>query len=202
MTKIIRIDGADVLLGTDNGEIRKVKIYDVDFSPKVGDEVEVYENDGTIIVKKKQIPKENNYNEQVNNYTVQNQKTGGVSVLLYISMIASIVACFLPLISISLFGMSYSINYVYNEGKVADGIFIIGIQILSIILLSRQKRTVVCILELIATGLFGFTVYNMFSKVSSSVNISIYSFLGVGFYILAISLVVSVILAFIHASKK
>ena len=202
MTKIIKLDGEDVILGTDDGKIRKVRIYDVHFAPAEGDEVEVYESDGSIIVTKKVMPKENNYNDQTNNNIVQNSRTDIVRVFLYIAMIVSILACFLPLVSISFLGMSYSINYVYNEGKVADGIFVIGIQLLSIILLSCKKRTAVCILELISICVFGLTVYNMFANVSSSANISIYSFLGAGFYILAISLIASAILASIHAIKK
>ena len=202
MTKIIKLDGEDVLLGTDDGKIRKVRIYDVHFAPAEGDEVEVYESDGSIIVTKKEIPKENNYNNQPNNYIVQNQGTDIVRVFLYITMIASILSCFLPIISVSFLGTSYSVNYVYNEGKVADGVFVIGIQLLAIIFLSCKKRTAVCILELITICVFGFTVYNMFANVSTSTNISIYSFLGAGFYILAISLIVSAILASIHAIKK
>jgi hypothetical protein len=111
-------------------------------------------------------------------------------------------ACFLPIISISILGYSISYNYVYNEGRAADGIFVIGIQFLSIILLSRKKKKAVLIFELLAIGVFGYTVYNMFSNASNSMNISIYNLLGVGFYILAISLIASVILAYINASKK
>ena len=200
MTKIIKLDGEDVLLGTDDGKIQKVKIYDIHFAPAEGDEVEVYESDGSIIVTKKETPKENN--NQVNNYIVQNQGTDIVRVFLYIAMIASIIACFLPLFSISVLGYSYSINYVYNDGKIADGIFIIGIQLLTIILLSCKKRTAVCILELLTIPIIVYTVYNASINISSNGYVSLYSLFGVGFYILAISLLTSVILASIHAIKK
>jgi hypothetical protein len=202
MTKIIKLDGEDVLLGTDDGKIRKVRIYDVHFAPAEGDEVEVYENDGSIIVTKKETPKENNYNNHADNYVVQNHGTDIVRVFLYIAMIVSIIACFLPLFSISVLGYSYSINYVYNEGKIADGIFIIGIQLLAIILLSFKKRTAVCILELLTIPIIVYTVYNASINISSNGYVSLYSLFGIGFYILAISLITSVILASIHAIKK
>lgn len=202
MAKIIKLNGEEVSIGTDDGKIRKVRIYDVHFAPAEGDEVEIFESDGEIVVTKKETPKENGNIQQVNNYVTQNKGTDIVRVFLFIAIIVSMLACFLPLLSISFLGMSYSVNYVYNEGKVADGIFVIGIQLLSIILLSCKKRTAVCILELIAICVFGLTVYNMFANVSTSINISIYSFLGAGFYILAISLIVSAILASIHALKK
>lgn len=202
MTKIIKLDGEDVLLGTDDGKIRKVRIYDVHFAPAEGDEVEIYESDGSIIVTKKEISKEDNYNNQVNNYIFQNQRTDIVRVFLYIAMIVSIIACFLPLFSISVLGYSYSINYVYNEGKIADGIFIIGIQLLAIILLSCKKRTAVCILELLTISIIVYTVYDASINISSNGYVSLYSLFGVGFYILAISLITSVILASIHAIKK
>lgn len=202
MTKIIKLDGEDVLLGTDDGKIRKVRIYDVHFAPAEGDEVEVYESDGSIIVTKKEISKENNYNNQADNYIVQNQGTDIVRVFLYIAMIVSIIACFLPLFSISVLGYSYSINYVYNEGKIADGIFIIGIQLLAIILLSCKKRTAVCILEILTIPIIVYTIYNASLSISPNGYVSLYSLFGVGFYILSISLITSVILASIHAIKK
>ena len=204
MTKIIKLNGEEVTLGTDDGKIRKVRIYDVHFAPAEGDEVEVYESDGEIIVTKKETNKKYNNNsiEQSNNNYVQSNNNNVLLIFLYISMIISIVACFLPILSVSFLGTSYSINYVYNNGEVADGIFIVGIQFLAIISLLIKKKTAVAALEIIAVFVFGYTVYNMFTKISSSLKISIYSFLGAGFYILAIALLSSAILATIHYYKK
>ena len=204
MTKIIKLDGEDVILGTDDGKIRKVRIYDIHFAPAVGDEVEIYEGDGEIIITKKEVPneKKNDYIDQTDYYHPQCGNTNVLLVFLYTTLITSIVACFLPVFSVSFLGLSYSVNYVYNDGNIADGIFIVGIQIIAIILLFCKKRTAVCILELLTIPVLVYTVYNLSINIPSSVNVSIYNLLGTGFYILAISLLASVILSSIYAIKN
>ncbi len=62
MAKIIRIDGEIVSIGTDDNRIKEVRLSDINFSPAIGDEVEVFENDGSVIVSKK-----NNKLEEKNN---------------------------------------------------------------------------------------------------------------------------------------
>jgi hypothetical protein len=53
MAKIIKLNGEEVSIGTDDGKIRKVSINDVHFAPVEGDEVEIFESDGEIVVTKK-----------------------------------------------------------------------------------------------------------------------------------------------------
>ena len=202
MTKIIKLDGENVVLGNDDGTIRNVRIYDVHFAPAVGDEVEVYEDNGSIFVTKKEIPNANNYANQANNYVYYNQKADTVRIFLFVTMIVSILACFLPILSVSVFGVSLSVNYVYNSGNVADGIFVVGLQIIAIILLSLKKRKAVCVFEIISAIVFGITAYNLFDRTSKVSSGSIFDFLGIGFYLLLISLIVSIVLSFINASKE
>ncbi len=200
MTKIIKLDGEEVLLGTDDGKIRKVRIYDLHFAPMVGDEVEIYESDGNVVVTKKEGPQVTTSPNPANtNY--QPTKSDNLRIFLYIAMLASIAACFLPIVSISILGYTVSINYIYNEGSVADGIFIIIFQIIAMICLAKNKKTTVCVLEILAAGIFGITAYNLFTRVSKSISISISNYLGIGFYVLLISLVLGIVLAFVNARK-
>lgn len=124
--------------------------------------------------------------------------------ILFITMIACIVGCFLPLISISIFGTTFSINYVYNEGRVADGIFIVGAQIVAIIFSACYKKIPVIIMQLISWGIWANLIYNLFNNFSEIASISsgmfktsdIFSFLGIGFYLVTVSLVLALIYSF------
>lgn len=83
MAKIIRIDGEIVSIGTDDGKIKEVKISDLSFGPSVGDEVEVFENDNSIIISKKKSTSEEkadsginiNVNSSPNVYTANNMRS-------------------------------------------------------------------------------------------------------------------------------
>ena len=55
MAKIIKIEESIVSLENDDGTIRQVRLENLNFAPIVGDEVEVLENNGNIIVTKKEI---------------------------------------------------------------------------------------------------------------------------------------------------
>ena len=54
VSKIIKIDGENVSIGTDDGKIREVKISDLNFEPTIGDEVDIFENNKSVIVSKKE----------------------------------------------------------------------------------------------------------------------------------------------------
>ena len=66
MSKIIKIDGDIISIGTDNGSIKEVRTTDVNFTPIVGDEVEVFETEDNIIVSKKATKKEENVQSGIN----------------------------------------------------------------------------------------------------------------------------------------
>ena len=55
MAKIIKIEESIVSLGNEDGTIRQVRLENLNFAPIVGDEVEVLENNGNIIVTKKEM---------------------------------------------------------------------------------------------------------------------------------------------------
>lgn len=66
MAKIIKLDGEVVSIGTDDGKIKEVRIYDLNFAPAVGDEVEVFENEGSVIISKKESKTTENSNSGIN----------------------------------------------------------------------------------------------------------------------------------------
>ncbi len=54
MAKILKITGEIITLGTNDGSMREVRRNDLNFEPQVNDEVEIYENENSIIVTKKE----------------------------------------------------------------------------------------------------------------------------------------------------
>ncbi len=66
MAKIIKIDGETISIGTDDGKIEEVKISDLNFNPSVGDEVELFKSDDSIIVSKKMSDSKDNSKSDVN----------------------------------------------------------------------------------------------------------------------------------------
>ena len=66
MAKIIKIDGEIVSVGTDDGKIKEVKVSDLNFNPSVGDEVEVFKSEDSVIVSKKNSASKNGDNSGVN----------------------------------------------------------------------------------------------------------------------------------------
>lgn len=76
MAKIIKIDGEVVSIGTDDGKIKEVRTVDINFNPAVGDEVEVFENENSIIVSKKKTKSEEKNSNGININVNNSQNTG------------------------------------------------------------------------------------------------------------------------------
>lgn len=72
MAKIIKINGEIVSIGTNDGGIKEVRISDINFTPNIGDEVEIYETESNLLVTKKE---ENNSNSGIN-INVSNNQNG------------------------------------------------------------------------------------------------------------------------------
>lgn len=53
MPKIIAVSEKIVSIGLDSGKLRDVATSDCNFNPRIGDEVEIFESDGKVIVSKK-----------------------------------------------------------------------------------------------------------------------------------------------------
>lgn len=72
MAKIIKISGEIISIGTDDGGIKEVRLSDVSFVPKIGDEVEIYETENNLIVSRKE-RKNDNLNSGININVSNNQ---------------------------------------------------------------------------------------------------------------------------------
>ena len=75
MAKIIKVSNDIVSIGTNDGGIKEVRMEDISFVPKVGDEVEIYETENDLIVTKKEPEKESNPNSGIN-INVSNNQNG------------------------------------------------------------------------------------------------------------------------------
>ena len=65
MAKILKIDGDVVSIGTNDGGIKEVRRSDINFIPKVDDEVEIFETEENIIVTKKESQQQFNLNSGI-----------------------------------------------------------------------------------------------------------------------------------------
>ena len=74
MAKIIKINNDIVSIGTNEGGIKEVRITDLNFTPTVGDEVEIYETETDLIITKKET-KQEIPNSGIN-INVSNNQTG------------------------------------------------------------------------------------------------------------------------------
>lgn len=75
MAKIIKLNGEKILIGTDDGKIKEVRAIDVAFAPAIGDEVEIFEDEGNTIITKKEQKKENSTDSGIN-INVSNNQNG------------------------------------------------------------------------------------------------------------------------------
>ena len=73
MSKIIKIDGEVVSIGTDDGGIKEVRLSDISFDPSVGDNVEIFESEDKLIITKKEVKEENTPNSGININVSNNQ---------------------------------------------------------------------------------------------------------------------------------
>ena len=76
MAKIIKISNDIVFIGMDDGGIKEVRMSDINYAPNVGDEVEMFETENTVIVSKKNVTrKSNNMDSGININVSNNQNT-------------------------------------------------------------------------------------------------------------------------------
>lgn len=76
MAKIIKVNGDIISIGTNEGGIKEVRATDINFTPNVGDEVEIYETENDLIVTKKEEKRDSNSSNAGININVSNNQTG------------------------------------------------------------------------------------------------------------------------------
>lgn len=80
MAKIISVSDTIVSIGTENGGIKEVRLVDLNFTPSVGDEVEVFETETKVIVNKKAVKQESAIPNGGININVSNASNNGAPV--------------------------------------------------------------------------------------------------------------------------
>lgn len=75
MAKIIKIVDDVISIGTADGGIKEVRRVDINFEPQIGEEVEIFETEETLIVTKKEAKAEQS-NSGININLSNNQMTG------------------------------------------------------------------------------------------------------------------------------
>jgi TM2 domain-containing membrane protein YozV len=76
MAKIIKVNGDIISIGTNEDGIKEVRATDINFTPNVGDEVEIYETENDLIVTKKEEKRASNSSNAGININVSNNQTG------------------------------------------------------------------------------------------------------------------------------
>ena len=118
-------------------------------------------------------------------------KSSLLKTILLITIIGAIASCFLPILSVA----GYSMNFVYYEGEVLDGAFVIAAEVIALICLLCKTRIPVFILQLPACGILIADLPDLSSGVTSS-------FLGIGFYLVIITVAASTILSLLRMVMK
>lgn len=137
------------------------------------------------------------YNGSVAYGEINNVKNKAIFILLLISLAACIGACFLPYFNIE----GYTFNYVYTDllGNVdiKDGIFIVVLSALSIIFLITKKRIPILIFQLLGLFVFVFDFIHDSNEIGDLSN-----YYSIGFYLVFVFLVISVVLSLIRVIMK
>ncbi len=116
MAKIIEIKGDIISIGTNEGGIKEVRMTDINFIPKIGDEVDVYESENKLIVTKKEVINNNaGININVNNSQTGTQPVGSNNTKAVNKVVYCLLALFLGGIGI----------HKFYAGKIGTGIFYI-----------------------------------------------------------------------------
>ncbi len=135
--------------------------------------------------------------EVVNNNTkvVHNKIQIIIFLLLIVSIVMSMVACFFPYFDI----YGYSQNYVSYDGQAADGVFIIIFGMLSLLFILLKKRIPVLIFQILSLSVF---LYDYIYQQTHSVYKYASRYYGMGFKMLFVFTILSVILSLIRVIWK
>lgn len=77
MSKIISVKEDIIQIGTDDGKIKEVRKEDVSFEARVGDKVDVYENESTIVITKAEEKSQDGANKSGVNININNTNSNG-----------------------------------------------------------------------------------------------------------------------------
>ena len=138
----------------------------------------------------------NDNNEvMTNNIYYKGSSSSIMQILFIISVIICMISCFLPYFSI--FGISQ--NYVYQDTKILDGVFILAFGVVAVLTALFKKKIPPLIFQLLSLGVFLYDYINQKTNEYSNIISRLY---GIGFYLLFIFLIGSVILAIVRLAGK
>ncbi len=177
----------------------KEQIYNqmIDLRQTVNDNNQIYNYQGN----------QESYQKQENQDNYKKDKK--ILILLIISIILCIGACFLPFISIGDFSMNYvfteKVDGLSNKIDIKDGILIIIFEVITLLtLLKGKKRAPALIFQLLSLGVFAFDYFDLKNKLFYKVLKVVYdgNIYGIGFYLVLVFLIISTILSLIRIIKK
>ncbi len=106
-----------------------------------------------------------------------------------------VIGCFLPYMTASAFGYSESVNYISNNGEMADGVFLIILGVVAIVLLLARKYLVSTILQIVSGVILAIDFFNDMDMTNSYVKF------GYGFYITLVAVIASIVLGILLWKK-
>ena len=137
-----------------------------------------------------------NYGVQPVQPVTPTQPTDGKKIAFYILLAVAVVGCFLPYLTISGFGESVSMNYVYYEDKILDGVYVIAV-IIAAFSTSLKKGFKSAIIFLgIALGIILFDFIDIQSEMESLTYGGLLDVsYGIGFYLLVVGTIGAFVLS-------
>ena len=141
-------------------------------------------------------------NQNYNNIPVANtaiKAEDSRKYILYIFIALAIIGCFLPFVTASAYGLEESINYVYAEGSVKDGVYVIALLAMALFqIISKMNYKTARVFIGIALGILAFDFFDIQSNMSE---LTYYGLVEVnydiGFYLIAAGLVGALVMTFV-----
>ena len=119
----------------------------------------------------------------------KNKKLRILSIIGYVIMCIGI---FLPFVKLSYFGTSRTINFIFNNGKVADGIFIIIFSVIAVLCIMFKKKIVPLILAGLSLAVSIYDISNTSNTFANGyTNVSLNY--GIGCYLIFIGGIISIV---------
>ena len=125
------------------------------------------------------------------------------NLFIFICMAVVVVGCLFPFLSVSIFGVTESTNYLYYDGNFKDGIFVIGALIIALIGIFKNNYKLAMFFILAGIAVFIYDVVdtlNLMKEYDTWIEDAI-SF-GVGAYIVGAGLVGAFISTFLANKNK
>ncbi len=114
-----------------------------------------------------------------------------------VGMALMVIGVFLPVYKVSFLGISQSVNYFSNDGKLADGIWIILLAIAMLGIHAFDKAKFACIPALLSLAL----LIHFYMDIKDTIGSSFGSF-GIGFYVMIIGTIVAGVCSVLVSQKK